>query len=312
MNGIAAKVIADSISPQRKRLRSLELRMPRIILAEFNTHRKISKNTRSSRAVPVERVIEEVMTNPFIPHHWGAAQKGMQAYQETSAPIDMGPLIGGSIYPIEATNEQAWLFGRDQMVKLAEEFHKAGYAKQIINRLLEPWMWVDTLATSTEWNNFLWLRDHHAAEPHIQRLAKAMKVAMADSEPVELRPGEWHVPYVERGSDDARAIVEYGTSIGKDGYEIGRKVSVARCARISYAPFDGNGSIEKELERYDLLVGSSPIHASPAEHQATPDETYPRVAGMGEWKNPHLHGNLDGWNQFRKYLPNENMTEMAA
>lgn len=297
MSGIAAKVIADSVSPQSIRLRSLELRMPRIILAEFNTHRKISKNTRSSRAVPVEKVIEEVMTNPFIPHHWGAAQKGMQAYNETSAPIDMGPLIGGSIYPIEATNEQAWLFGRDQMVKLAEGFHRSGYAKQIINRLLEPWMWVDTLATSTEWNNFLWLRDHHAAEPHIQRLARAMKDAMEASTPQPLKPGEWHLPYVN--DDERHTLPEH----------VQREISVARCARISYAPFDGDGSIEKERERFNLLVGSSPLHASPAEHQGTPDFLKGFRTG---YENEDKHGNLDGWIQFRKLLPNENMTEIAA
>ncbi|TXM69679.1 thymidylate synthase [Methylobacterium sp. WL120] len=292
-------MIADSISPSGKRMRTIKMRLPRIILAELNTHRQLSKNTRSSRAVPVETMIKEVMEEPFIPLHWGAAQKGMQAYNETSERVDVGPVFGfPHEFPVE--NEKAWLIGRDLMVKLAEGFHQAGYAKQIINRLLEPWMFVDSLVSGTEWANFLALRDHHAAEPHIQVVAREVRRVSDYSTPYEVKPGEWHLPYVK---DFERNLYPL---------DVLKKLSVARCARISYAPFDGNGSVEKEIERYDLLVGSAPIHASPTEHQATPDDTFTiRSIGSVQWLRPREHGNLIGWRQLRKLLPNECILEAA-
>lgn len=41
---ISAKIVADSISPQGDRLISVLCTFPRIILAEVNTHRMLSKN----------------------------------------------------------------------------------------------------------------------------------------------------------------------------------------------------------------------------------------------------------------------------
>jgi hypothetical protein len=51
---------------------------------------------------------------------------------------------------------------------------------------------------------------------------------------------------------------------------------------------------------YGRLVGSVPLHASPCEHQASPDERL----GI-RWRHPGLHGNLQGYCQHRKALPNE-------
>jgi hypothetical protein len=319
MTDITAKIIADSVSPQGKRLTTIQMRYPRFIHAENKTHRmltehgildedgvmiptglmydpNLSRNARSSRAVPVETMIDEIMNNPVIPIHWGAAQKGMQAYAENHAEVDIRRVLGVP-HHIGATNTQAWLLGRDLMVELARGFHAAGYHKQVINRLLEPWMHIDTLVSATEWTNFLALRDHHAAEPHIQKLAQEVKLAMEVSTPRPLKPGEWHLPYV---NDDERQTLPQ---------DVQREISVARCARISYAPFDGDGSIGKERERFNLLVGSSPLHASPAEHQGTPDFLKGFRTG---YENEDKHGNLKGWIQFRKLLPNENITEIAA
>jgi hypothetical protein len=87
------------------------------------------------------------------------------------------------------------------------------------------------------------------------------------------------------------------------------KLSVARCARTSYLTHEGTKpTIGKDLELYDRLVGARPLHASPAEHQATPDALILGHEGpYGEWRadrwqNAHLHGNLNGWVQFRKQL----------
>lgn len=332
MTTISAKVIADSISAIGVRLTTIQLRYPRFIHAENKTHRmhvehgsyieeygvptglmydpNISRNGRSSRAVPVPRMIQEVMDDPVVPIRWGKAQPGMQAYEEHDALvpvpwIDFEPEITTrgvrrTIVRHPMPPEQAWLNARDKAVEVARAFHEAGYHKQVINRLLEPFMHIDTLVTATNWSNWFALRDHHAAEPHIEKLAQEMRSAIGAAKPKYLQHGEWHLPYADR-PEDHEAVAGFA-----DPLQTRIKLSVARCARISYAPFDGDASIEKELERYDLLVGSQPLHASPAEHQATPDLAIPVNAKREViYQKPHLSGNLKGWIQYRKTLPGE-------
>jgi hypothetical protein len=306
---ISAKIIADSISPDGIRITTFHLRYPRFIHAELMTHRVFSRNARSSRAVPVGKMIEEIQNDPVIPIHWGKNQAGMQAHEEHDAPVTIGLDFDLSK---TLTRMQAWLFARDRAVEAAQAFHAAGYHKQVVNRLLEPFMHIDTLVTATEWSNWYALRDHKDAEPHIKKLAEEMKKARDASTPEKLEPGAWHLPYVDEATEDQVADYVIGTG-GAGPREVQMisdlliKLSVARSARISYAPFDGDGSIEKELDRYEKLVGSYPMHASPAEHQATPDRK--RSAGISDWTQgwwqEELHGNFVGWIQFRKTLQGE-------
>src|SRR5690606_31796836 len=107
-----------------------------------------------------------------IPLHWGAKQKGMQADNEIDAEVIVG--FGSDDY-IWDKNEVAWLLAKDDAVKWATAFMNAGYHKQVYNRLLEPFLHIDTLVTATEYQNFLWLRDHKDAEPHIKILAQKVK-----------------------------------------------------------------------------------------------------------------------------------------
>ena len=67
---ISAKIVADSVSPQGDRLTSLLITFPRILLSEINTHRMLSKNTSSSRAIPFHKMVEAVQNDPFIPIAW--------------------------------------------------------------------------------------------------------------------------------------------------------------------------------------------------------------------------------------------------
>ncbi|MCB1466529.1 MAG: FAD-dependent thymidylate synthase [Rhizobiaceae bacterium] len=297
MTTISAQIIKDSVSQDGIRLTTMHLRYPRFIHAELMTHRDFSRNARSSRAVPVAKMIQEIIDNPVVPLFWGKNQKGMQASQECNEPI-MHP-ITKSPWP----REDAWLLARYRAVEIARAFMSAGYHKQVVNRLLEPFMHIDVLVSSTNWSNFFALRDHDDAEPHIQVLAREMRKAMDVSKPNDLLPGMWHLPYTDDRDLDIL------------GRETAIKLSVARCARISYAPFDGDASIESELRRYDTLVGSQPLHASPAEHQATPDVNDGKVKLHGKtytaWSQSYLHGNFTGWCQYRKLLPNECVKEAA-
>jgi hypothetical protein len=70
MSKINAKIVADSLSIHGDRLTTLLITFPRFILAEVNTHRMLSKNTSSSRAIPFEKMIQSVEKDPFIPIAW--------------------------------------------------------------------------------------------------------------------------------------------------------------------------------------------------------------------------------------------------
>ena len=235
-----------------------------------------SRNARSSRAVPSKRLLaEEAYVPRFLKN-----QPGMQGGEPLSPENQL-------------TAEAIW----NTIAKVCSEGVAAlavlGVHKQHANRPLEWFGYIDTLVTSTDWANFLALRDHRDAQPEIRELAQAVKVAFAESTPLQLSPGEWHLPYIKPQ--------EYKY------YHLGvlQKLSAARCARISYAPFDGDASIEAELERYERLVSAELIHASPTEHQATPDT--PKSVGWTDsgWFHQHEHGNFRGWRQFRKMIPNE-------
>lgn len=301
---ISAKIVADSISPDGVRLTTMLLRYPRFVHAEFMTHRVFSRNASSSRAIPVEKMIQAVIDDPAMPIHWGATQKGMQARNELS---------------IDGQREamRRWMEGLDLAVHTAKRLNELGLHKQIVNRVLEPWAHITVVVTATEWNNFLHLRDHEDAQPEIAELARCVRVELELNDPAPLTYGDWHLPFVNQG--DVENVVTYLQKgrITRDmpsineRFEVLRKLSAARCARTSYLTHDKlDPKIEDDIALHDRLVGSSPLHASPTEHQATPDEwDKGDFEGYGaKWRNAYLHGNLSGWIQHRKMLPNENVT----
>lgn len=286
MTTISAKVIADSVSaPGGQRITTMQLRYPRFIHAEFMTHRQFSRNASSSRAVPVERLIEDIQRDPAMPMFWGSNQKGMQAGEESNALVTVRVLLHGNnqfvgLRDMALDKEEAWRDAMKHAITAAKGFSDAGYHKQIANRLLEPFSHINVVVTSTEWSNFFALRLHPDAEPHMQVLARAMKEAMDTSVPKTIGPDGHHAPYADEV--DARHKV---------------RASVARCARVSYLTHDGKEpKLEDDIALYDRLVGSVPLHASPAEHQATPDPKH---------HNREFWGNFQGWIQHRKTLMGE-------
>lgn len=276
---IEVKVIEDSVSAAGNRLTTLQLKYPRFIHSELMTHRVFSRNASSSRAIPVAKVIEQVRNDPAMPIHWGANQPGMQADVE---------LTGESL----AEAERLWILGANDAANIAQQMLNLGLHKQVANRGLEPYQWIHVVVTATEWDNFFELRCHPDAQPEIHKLAVMMREAMRASLPYVLKEGDWHLPYV---SQDERSDAQW-----EEDKSILMKISAARCARVSYLTHDNLAPIvAKDLELYERLVGSKPIHASPVEHQATPDY-YDDFLEC--WNFSNLHGNFVGWIQQRKLL----------
>ena len=315
---IEASIIADSISPQGKRIVTYKLRYPKFIHGEFMTHRVISRNASSSRAIPTSKLIEEVRSDALRagPVFWGKNQSGMQAAEELSAEpvqgqtawmkLDIDHPHFGSLSMSEKDRARAlWSEAAGQAAHYAEFMHKVGVHKQIVNRLLEPFSHINVVATATEWDNFFGLRLHKDAQPEMLALASAMWEARKASTPRLLKPEEWHLPFV----DSFNNILDYAQVSAQSTplTEFAIKVSVARCARVSYESFETGkrSTVEEDLKLYDRLVGAQPLHASPAEHQATPDNPYMGGEAGSKWQRPGEHGNFVGWRQYRKMLPGE-------
>ena len=280
-----SRIVADSVSDRGIRLTTFHLRYWRAIHAELMTHRVFSRNARSSRAVP-SRVL---LTEPIFIPVFGMNQPGMQS--DIIAPPEL---------------QDKWRREWQDLAAICREYVERWSTekmhKQHANRPLEWFGWIDVLVTSVYWDNFWTLRISEYAQPEFDQLAKGMREAMEQSKPQLLLPGEWHLPYI---TDEER---REASELGDHGHQLLLKMSTARCARLSYKPFDGQADIDAEVSRHDKLVVSSPVHASPAEHQATPDEFVSAGRG-GFWRSPNLHGNLTGWIQYRKTVPSEAVME---
>jgi hypothetical protein len=292
-----AKIIADSIGVDAPRLVTFELQYPRIIHAEFMTHRVFSRNASSSRAVPVLRVIENVLANPAMPAEWRMNEPGMQGFTTADE------------HTVEAA-QRIMAMAAQAAVNFAKQLDCMGLHKQHVNRLTEPFQYIKVVVTSSQWKNFFGLRDHEAADPTIQKLARLMHEAYDASTPTLLSDTENHLPYITEEDFDRAELFRSQSGSQLTLIDILRRMSAARCARVSYNNFKGEvPKITSDLSLYDKLVVSQPVHASPTEHQASPDIFLGVNSG---WRYPEKHGNLVGWQQFRKFISNENLEEVAA
>lgn len=256
----------------------MEVRYPRFIHSELMTHRVFSRNAASSRAIPVKKMIDSVRTDPALPLWWGRNQSGMQAREEVDAAT-------------RARAQAEWRGALENALATAERLSASdiNLHKQLVNRILEPFAWITVIITATEWSNFFAQRTHEDAQPELRHIASLMSEAYAASRPQTLAAGAWHTPLLlpdEAELDD----------------DVRRKVSVARCARVSYLSHDGTRAVDKDLDLYEKLVGGGANgHWSPFEHVATPLD------------DPHRwSGNFRGWEQFRKRFAQENVADEVA
>lgn len=252
---IKSKILLDSINEKtHDRLTTFEIHFPRFILPELNTHRMLAKNSSSSRARPVEKVIEDVLNNCAEPLHWGKNQPGMSAKEE--------------IEEIEKA-KKAWFAARDFATARARELLKLGIHKQVANRVLEPFMMHTTIVSGTEFNNFFMLRCHPDAQPEIKALADLMKEQYLKSIPLSLKPGDWHVPMIL--SEETFSSIEEKLAI-----------ATARCARVSYLTHDGKRDLAKDKELHERLKESK--HWSPFEHCAQAIENSEQIGPFKGFK----------------------------
>ena len=297
------KVLADSRSPTGYRLTTLEATFPRFVLAEFNTHRVFSRNSASSRAIPIAKQLRRVLEDPYVPIEFGSNQPGMQAGAALTgekrdaaerewlhARDDAMRRVLGLVADPEAISADDDLFEALDSVEeairnRAQPTEWLNVHKQIANRLLEPFMWHTVIVTATEWDNFWNLRCHPDAQPEIRLVAESMRAAAMDSEPAQLDWDDWHLPLI-RPEDREEASTEDLI-----------KVSAGRCARVSYLTHAGKRDLEADVELHDRLLTSG--HMSPLEHPAQP------LRSAADLKESEWSGNFRGWRSYRKQVPSE-------
>lgn len=264
------------------------LTYPRCIHAELLTHRVFSKNSASSRAIPVKRMIQDVIDHPYVPIKWSKNAPGMKEQEyfegdEKQALIDQ------------------WLSDRDEAVQKAMWYADRNVHKQVVNRILEPYAHITVFLSGTAFSNFFGLR-LSGAEPHFEMLANEIHREYRMSDRQILKPGQWALPWVK--DEDYH---KFGMKPG-DMHPDLIKLSVARSAHTSYQTVDGREmTYALAIELADRLLASRPLHASPTEHQARADRRW-QTAANTNWVGDGQEGNFaPGWVQFRKTLANESL-----
>lgn len=319
MTTISAKpILSSQLIGHPHRLDTILATYPRWIHAEGRTHRALriaeglevlpptpslmedpflSRNAASSRAIPVAKMIDDILSDPAVPVFWGKNVAGMQANEE------LPKHLASKARDIWLSSMHAAIAHARAMVALGidDAERPIGAHKQIVNRMLEPYMHIRVLVSATEWSNFLALRIHEAAEPHIQMLAREIKACLDLPAMQELRPGEWHLPYVDESDKNFAR-----DNFPQNQLDYLRKLSTARCASTSYLTVDSKPMLPSVAEAlHDKLVGASPLHASPAEHPAQADEK--GTLFNATWRNAGQHRNYVGFRQYRAMLPNDTL-----
>ena len=261
-HNITVEIVLDSISVYSgTRATTMLVEFPRFILPQFNTHRRFSKNSASSRALSFDKVLEKLKAKYYMPQLWLADHQGMQTSVLVS---ERQHSIANAI----------WKSSMYSAIAHAYLLNKVGVSKQYVNRIIEPYAYVKVLVTSTEWQNFFNQRDDYHAQYEIQVLARRMRQALQQSIPTTLEKGQWHLPFI------AGALLELPL-------EERLLVSAARCARTSYGRNAGY-SVKKDMDlSINTLLGSPP-HMSPFEHQL-----------CANYAEDESTSNVDGWMQQR-------------
>jgi thymidylate synthase ThyX len=301
---LTASVIADSVVRSvygSYRITTLAVDVPRMVLAEFNTHRALSRNSASSRAIPARRIIERVNTHPLTPAKFPLGHKGMQASEWA--------VEGDGLY--ERLISQ-WHVSRDTAVASVNGLLALNASKQIANRILEPWLITKVLVTATDWENFIALRANPGAQYEMMVVAEMILDLLNSSNPIELQGGEWHVPFGDRVDRVRLAeLLSAGQYSGLAIDEAVRRIAIARCARVSYFNFDGPDDYQADLSLFDKLRDNG--HMSPFEHVAMAMshddfELFKHVVGG---KSVHGRcGNLQGFRSYRSQIPTENRPDL--
>jgi hypothetical protein len=273
---IEARIVKNSIGPNERPIVTWWCRYPLFVHPEHLRHRAFSFSVQSNRAIPASRNLNALSGAHVEPLVWTKERPGMSGREELS-PWAIGQA------------RVAWNRMMEACTEGVLELMNLSVHKSLANRPLGWFQPVTLVCTATDFDNFFALRCHRDADPHMQILAVRMARAYLASEPDRLDEGEWHLPFV----DDEQQTRENADDL--------IYISAARCARTTYVSHatGKRSTVDEDWRLADKLIGATPRHASPFEHQ-----------GQAQAEHEVLRsGNFTGWNQFRKRIADENVRE---
>lgn len=286
---IEAEVLSHSITEWDIPIISWRCKFPRSgTHNQFLMYRMFSRSFSSNRAIPFDKLLSKTREDPFIPKNIKANQKGMQAGEVLSE-----------------ANQEAFLDDCLELLECSIEFAntwKNQVHKQWLNRYIESWAWSEVIVTATDIENFFTQRCHPAAQEEIQELANLMRSTLQQSTPKLLKVGEWHLPFIRDSEREAY-----------DSWTL-KRMSAARCARVSYTNHFGVYSVEDDLKLAKRLREDG--HWGPFEHQATPDKNYYKKKEFVDLYSLYedlqlekilYNDNFNTWQSFRNEINNDNV-----
>lgn len=296
-----AKILRHSISEAGIELVTFEVNYPHAVHKDVMTHRW-ARNFQSFRALPPEVLLKKLKDGGyFTPEVFGHRVKGMGQRNE---PIEGQDEID------QALAQSIWLAHVDATIRRAERFLELGIAKQQVNFLLQDLCFIRGIITTTmpKLDNFFGLRlalddeGHPLARPEVFKIAQMMEDVFKASEPAPVPADDWHLPLVD--DDDYHEFADIAEMEGRQAaFDILKKISVGRCARVSYLTHDGKRSLEADIRLHDSLLLNG--HMSPFEHQGQ--------AILEPWFDARYVGSFEsGWRQYRKFIPYEHNYKALA
>lgn len=245
-------------------LTTFHLCYPNIIHNELMTHRRFSRNSSSNRAIPIKFFVDTLTNDPFIPT-FNQNKKGMVSGEELAEEKQIKAI-------------EIWKKSAEFNAKCMQELSDLGASKETVNRLAAPFIYVHTIVTSTEWDNFFALRLSPDAQPEMRELAECMYEEYLNYN--YINETNCHHPLVtteeiaEVNVEDLSNKFYYLDQLIKsDVKQFTKKldvlkllVSANRCKRVSHYNIDKKLSIEEEID--GALESLRKGHYSIAEHQA--------------------------------------------
>lgn len=330
MSNFNARILKDSVSPDGQRLTTMEVTIPRIILSEYNTHRMLSRNSASSRAIPTWKQLVKVLETPYIPTKFGIDQPGMQASRDLSGVsheaavanvfLKRDRAIIGALEDLFGARKVRETFGyaRLQSIMLGGF---SGDDEQVVRTLIQDYRDIQArIKENPEYGEELQREGY--LRIHKQTLNRYLEPFLWQT--IITSATDWDNLFNLRAHPDAQediaipvrmmrdelrkstpSLVGWGQwhlpliqedeldLVNKDNIEMWKKVSAGRCARVTHLTHDGVRDLDKDISLCESLTKN--WHMSPLEHVATP---YSGNANTG---------NFRGWLQFRKEQVSEDV-----
>lgn len=236
MSNIKAEVLLATRHAEKSKtgLITIVLEVPYYVWVEFLTHRRISKNATSNRAMKMERNVD---MGYYIPDVFYTQGEGMAS---SRIPVEN-----------QAKALETWKMVWGYAVASFNGLTQLGVSREQASRVLPAFKMMKGIATGTEdaWTKFLELRDNPLADVAMQDFASKVKTAILNA--------EWRIDYRH---------IPYLSGVQNSAFYPFDKLALECAARIARVSYDKAGSGKSDYELGKRLLQNK--HMSCFDHIA--------------------------------------------